>query len=282
MRAAIIGLMLSGSISVAFSQQDVLTQSNTSEPVLLKVENTGSYGKTGILVNSEVDNYSVGVEAYGTAVGVAGYIYEPDNTYMPTGVASGVYNTNAYTPRAFNGSVSGGDYSNTFGLNTEAYAGNYSYVYGVYAGAWGGYGSWSAAGYFDGDIHAYYYYSLSDQKFKKNIREYENGLEKILALRPKSYEMRSSEFEGRLSLPDGEKIGFIAQDVETVLPELVKKAYAPARLTKEEQKNKVKKDPIEYKSVDYTGVIPVLVKAIQEQQEQIEALKAQVQKLGGK
>ena len=57
--------------------------------------------------------------------------------------------------------------------------------------------------------------------------------------------------------------GVIAQDLEKILPQLVKQP---------DSEN-------EYKSVNYTGLIPYLISAIQEQQAQIEDLKAEVEAL---
>ena len=63
---------------------------------------------------------------------------------------------------------------------------------------------------------------------------------------------------------DKKAIGFIAQEVEEVLPELVSEV---SELHNKEEK---------HKTVDYQSVIPVLVEAIKEQQRQIEALQAQI------
>ena len=58
-------------------------------------------------------------------------------------------------------------------------------------------------------------------------------------------------------------VGFIAQEVEQVLPEVVQ----------------TEKTVEGYKSVQYDKVVALLVEAIKEQQKQIESLKIQVNKL---
>ena len=58
-------------------------------------------------------------------------------------------------------------------------------------------------------------------------------------------------------------VGFIAQEVEQVLPELVQTENTTEG----------------YKSVQYDKVVALLVEAIKEQQKQIESLKIQVNKL---
>ena len=60
----------------------------------------------------------------------------------------------------------------------------------------------------------------SDIKLKRNIRKIDNALYKILNLRGVNYEWRKEEFPS-FNFEGGSKIGFIAQEVEKVLPELV-------------------------------------------------------------
>ncbi len=59
--------------------------------------------------------------------------------------------------------------------------------------------------------------NLSDEKLKKNIFDYKGSLEKVLNLRPVSFEWKENK-EGRTA---GRHIGFIAQEVEKVFPEWV-------------------------------------------------------------
>jgi len=65
-------------------------------------------------------------------------------------------------------------------------------------------------------------------------------------------------------LADGKQYGLIAQEVEDVLPELVKSMKVG--------------DDQEYKSVNYNALIPILIEAIKEQHEEIEKLKKQIKK----
>jgi hypothetical protein len=62
--------------------------------------------------------------------------------------------------------------------------------------------------------------TISDRRFKKGIRPLEGSLEKILKLRGVRYHMRTSEFPNQ-NFDDQEKIGLIAQEVETVFPQVV-------------------------------------------------------------
>jgi hypothetical protein len=104
----------------------------------------------------------------------------------------------------------------------------------------------------DGRVLAQSYGTISDARFKKNIAVYPNALETVLRLRGVTYDWRKEEFPDK-NFQSGKQIGFIAQELEQVLPELVFTASTG------------------YKSVNYTHVIPVLVEAIKAQQKQLEA-----------
>lgn len=103
-------------------------------------------------------------------------------------------------------------------------------------------------------------FAASDERYKKNIRPLEASLEKIMNLKGVSYDWRTDEFSGRGFTPN-KQIGFIGQNVEKVLPEIVQT------------------DRKGFKAVSYDKVIPVLVEAMKEQQATIQA---QQQLLGEK
>jgi len=95
----------------------------------------------------------------------------------------------------------------------------------------------------------------SDANFKTNIQPTQYGLEEVLALNPVEYNWKDN--------PSGEKmVGLLAQEVQKIIPEAV---VVPAN-----------GDPLGMK---YTELIPVLVKAIQEQQKKIDELEKMVKKL---
>jgi hypothetical protein len=102
--------------------------------------------------------------------------------------------------------------------------------------------------------------SASDIRFKENIRDLETGLSEILALKPRRFDWK----EGK-GMNIKNSIGFIAQEVEEILPDLVKDDWINSP-----------SDNTSYKSLGMTNMIPTLVKAIQEQQAQINELKAQI------
>jgi len=111
----------------------------------------------------------------------------------------------------------------------------------------------------------------SDAKLKSNIRPIQYGLNDLLKLNPKSYEFKVGEF-GDMYLPSGLHHGLIAQDLQFVMPELVIKSKH-TDLTKERNSPE---SQIDYLTVNYMELIPVLINAIKEQQAQIEQLKSQI------
>jgi hypothetical protein len=101
--------------------------------------------------------------------------------------------------------------------------------------------------------------SLSDQRFKENIRDLDDGLSKVMQLKPRKFDWK----EGKGSdIKDAR--GFIAQEFEEVFPDLIGEWKDPAPEGEEP-----------YKSVSQ-DLIPTLVKAIQEQQTLIESLTARI------
>ena len=92
--------------------------------------------------------------------------------------------------------------------------------------------------------------AISDERLKNIIGPIENGLDKLSGLRPIYYSLKSDS----ANLP---RIGLIAQDVQAVFPEAVST------------------DADGYLSLRYTELIPPIIKAVQEQQAQIAALKAE-------
>lgn len=90
------------------------------------------------------------------------------------------------------------------------------------------------------------YTNASDRRWKTNIEPIQYGLAEVLKMKPSVYNWKT---DGRREL------GFIAQDVERHMPELVRKDSKGFRLLHND------------------GIIPVLVRAIQQQEKRIRALE---------
>lgn len=97
----------------------------------------------------------------------------------------------------------------------------------------------------------------SDSRLKNDITDLQYGLNEILQLRPVSYNWKDDKIN------QGKQFGFIAQEVQEVMPELVKEFET-------EEGNRL--------GLDKEGIYAALVNAIQEQQKQIEELKTLINK----
>ncbi len=107
----------------------------------------------------------------------------------------------------------------------------------------------------------------SDRRLKKDIKTLGYGLEEILKLQAVSYKWKNNT-DSKLHL------GFIAQDVENLIPEIVTKSnLSDAEFEKMQKNGGEIQDTY---GMEYTGLIPVLVKAIQEQQNLIKNLESEV------
>ncbi|MBY0413873.1 MAG: tail fiber domain-containing protein [Bdellovibrionales bacterium] len=107
----------------------------------------------------------------------------------------------------------------------------------------------------NGPINASGVISSSDRRLKKDIHPLENSLEKILKLNPVGFEWINKNF-GK-----GKQIGFIAQEMEEIFPELVST------------------DSNGYKAIAYQSLISPLVSAIQDQEKEIVALKNELKEM---
>ena len=104
--------------------------------------------------------------------------------------------------------------------------------------------------------------SISDERLKENIRDLDDGLSKIMQLQPRKFDWK----EGKGSGISNDR-GFVAQEFEQVFPDMIGEWL---------DESPEGEDP--YKTVA-ADLIPVLTKAIQEQQAQIEALTARITEL---
>jgi hypothetical protein len=102
----------------------------------------------------------------------------------------------------------------------------------------------------------------------------DSALGKILALNPSTYEYKTEEYKG-MNLAKGNHYGFTAQGVQKVLPELV----TEQTISNTNPENKADETSTTYLSVNYIEIIPILTKAIQEQQEMIKELQTEILKL---
>jgi hypothetical protein len=122
------------------------------------------------------------------------------------------------------------------------------------------------AGFFDGDVRVIgVFTNPSDNKLKENIQIETNILKKLSQLTAVNYDFKKIE---ELNLPRGLQHGFIAQELETVFPELIKQSQKPVF----DKEGKVVSD-FEYKSVNYIGLISLLTGGINELNTKVQLLE---------
>ncbi len=158
-----------------------------------------------------------------------------------------------------------------------AHAAGGATTYGVYGVGNGG-SSNNYGVYASGDLaYTGSLIHVSDEKFKENLQPLSGALAIIKRLNARTFTFTGNPQYAHLNFARGKHYGLIAQEVEQVLPELVSSNTHPSASTSRGEKNS---DPsIEYKGVNYTELIPILVEAIKEQQQEIESLRAEIQAL---
>ncbi|MCO5273403.1 MAG: tail fiber domain-containing protein [Flavobacteriales bacterium] len=227
--------------------------------------------------------------------GIYGLSSTSQNLYLKAsqGVAGAASATSGHVTFLYGGTFmglnNGADVAQAYGVNAEAKNGAVNYGvramasgglinYGVFGSATVDTNSW--AGYFQGKVRATnymmaaQYYTYSDASIKTGVGSLQDVdvLAKLEALVPRRYQY-SPAARQRFGLPAGEQFGFVAQEVEATLPELVVASIMPAEL---DSTGEVVYPEMDIKAVNYQGLIPLLVAGFQAQQQQIAALQAQV------
>ena len=118
-----------------------------------------------------------------------------------------------------------------------------------------------------GNITAYY----SDERLKTKTGNIENALDKVRSL--SGFKYVENDLAKELGYTnEKQQVGLSAQQVQAVLPEAV--SLAPVDMETDEFTGEItSKSGEDYLTVDYSRLVPLLVEAIKEQQEQIDELK---------
>ncbi len=250
-----------------------VTSGTVSIPAQLYVTDVGSY--TASFNNNSGQQSYTAVEA--SAAAVAG---------MGIGISAEGGGTGVYAIANMGGS--GHRYGmeargqngtgNNYGLYASANGGNVTY--GVYSTASGGNTNW--AGYFSGSLYSTGTYQGSDRKLKNDILPLSNAISLIKALKPSTYTYKTAEFN-QMELPEGTQFGLIADEVKTVFPSMVRQVVQPAMYENDDTRSgKILSDEVSFEAVNYAAMIPVLIAAMQEQQEIIEELQQKIAVLESK
>ena len=126
------------------------------------------------------------------------------------------------------------------------------------------------------NVIAYY----SDERLKTRVGDIEDAVDKVKTLDAFYYvENDLAKTFGYDS--DKKQVALSAQDVQKVLPEAV--TLAPFDMEDDHETGETySKSGENYLTVDYAKMVPLLIQAIKEQQQQIDTLKAEVDQLRGK
>lgn len=261
------------------SRLDVFGPSNDTNAVILgTVKYSGSVDVSALKgISTVTDTTGFGVEGNGNLGGVIGY----GNNYGVIGDGFiGVYGTASVAgttgfPSGVWGQSSGGQISN----------GVYGYATGgtQNLSIWGDAddtvtvgGIRDYAGYFNGNVFGARYFQLSDERFKKNIEPMNAVLPKLMQVKTATYTYDRSKFP-TLHLPAGAQMGYLAENLESQFPMAVANTILPQKVNP--VTGEVITQSAEAKVVNYNAMIPVLTKAIQEQQVQIEAKDQMIEAL---
>ena len=104
-----------------------------------------------------------------------------------------------------------------------------------------------------GDVRCVSLIQTSDARFKREVRELEDALETVLALRGVSYEWDREAFPAG---EEGRQLGFLAQEVREVAPEAVQEADDGTL------------------SVSYVALVPLLTEAVRDLERRCRELQA--------
>ena len=125
------------------------------------------------------------------------------------------------------------------------------------------------------------YGAISDIKLKENIVDTSSKLDKLLQVKIRNYNLKTD--------PDHKQIGVIAQELETVFPSLIEETEDKETVTKTRVVDGVEEEYTEQaltgettKAVKYSVFVPILIKAVQEQQALITNLTARLELLEAK
>jgi len=121
--------------------------------------------------------------------------------------------------------------------------------------------------YVDGTFSAANIVGYSDISLKENIDTLSHASDSIKLLKPKYYNFKDQNFT-HINFDNKRHFGFIAQEVETVFPNLVSLQYSGSKL---DTTGSVVVPGVPVKALDYNSIIALAVKAIQELDKKVTA-----------
>lgn len=116
---------------------------------------------------------------------------------------------------------------------------------------------------------------INEQELKHTVTKIESPTLQLMKLKPVSFQYNLNKYSF-LNLPQGKQMGFLASNVSSVFPEII------ANTSTVYAKGKNSTATASYAEVEQEKLIPVLVAAIQEQQEEINLLRKEIEQLKDK
>ncbi len=273
-------------IALKIEHSDVASISGTGTAIYStstaanRTNRAGFFSSTNAAVN-------IGLDATGTGIGtyIAGSIsrggrFAGTNSQTNYGVFAGAGSTSDLStnhggyfeiPVTSLGRINYGVRAlvNTSSVNASNYGGWFEVMptatgqlhYGVYASVPAG--AWPnniVAGYFNGDVYSSQLYQGSDEMLKTDIQSITNAADILKQINVYSYNFVTPS-NTSLNLPANHQYGVLAQELEQVLPSLVREVIQPGEY--DTLGNEILA-PLTFKAVNYTGLIPFLIAAQQE------------------
>ena len=119
-------------------------------------------------------------------------------------------------------------------------------------------------------------FQSSDRKLKTNVSKLSDASSILRQLKPVEYDYKEKYTEKGLNLPKGHQFGFIAQDLQKVLPNIVKDTRIHLNPDREKgEENEFE----EFLGVNYISIIPILTQALKEQDDRILQLEKKILEL---
>lgn len=127
------------------------------------------------------------------------------------------------------------------------------------------------AGYFVGDVLVSgAFINPSDVNLKENIDTIGNADSILKLLNPIYFNYKQTGNAARLNFTSSQQMGLIAQEAETVIPNIVKETIHPAAV---DSIGTIIAPAFTYKTIDYQKIIPLLIAGFKSQQLKVDSLK---------
>lgn len=113
---------------------------------------------------------------------------------------------------------------------------------------------------------------IDERELKVNVNEIANSAAKLTMLKPVTFQYDLKKYPG-LKLSGEKQYGFLASDVKTQFPDFVYESATSVAAGKNNSRI------VKYEEVQYDKLIPLLVQALKEQQEEINDLKRAIKEI---